>query len=95
MTTDGERMRIPNSRRSAPDVTPNRGRGGRRRTFDVDKDDNYIPLSIMLSAKLDKRIALAMALTGEKVKTTFVVQHIAPVVDSILEQHGYGKEWPG
>lgn len=35
-----------------------------------------------------------MALTGEKVKTTFVVQHLGPAVDSILEQHGYGKDWP-
>lgn len=91
----GERMRIPGNRRSAPDVDPSRGRGGRRRKFDVDKNDNYLPLSIMVSAKLDQRMGLAMALTGEKVKTTFVVQHLSPVIDSILEQHGYGKDWPG
>lgn len=89
-----ESMRIPGSRRLAPDPDPSRGRGGRRRKLDVDKNDNYLPLSIMVSAKLDQRMGLAMALTGERVKTAFVVQHLSPVVDSILEQHGYGKDWP-
>ncbi len=89
VNNDDFEMNIPNrtregGRRLSSGRTPDRGR---RRSIDVDENDVYRPLSVMISERLHRKIGLAVVASG-KTKVQLVVECVEPVVDEILRAEG-------
>ena len=90
MTQNNElEMKVPRRGRSERARTST-GAGtpqGRRRTVDVDENNVYHSFSLKLSDSLNRRLGLAVSLTGMN-KREFIITNLEPAIKQVLEEHG-------
>ena len=90
MTQNNElEMKVPRRARSerARTSTGVRAPQGRRRTVDVDENNVYHSFSLKLSDSLNRRLGLAVSLTGMN-KREFIITNLEPAIKQVLEEHG-------
>ena len=90
MTQNNElEMKVPRRARSerARTSTGVGARQGRRRTVDVDENNVYHSFSLKLSDSLNRRLGLAVSLTGMN-KREFIITNLEPAIKQVLEEHG-------
>ena len=90
MTQNNElEMKVPRRARSERARTST-GVGapqGRRRTVDIDENNVYHSFSLKLSDSLNRRLGLAVSLTGMN-KREFIITNLEPAIKQVLEEHG-------
>ena len=90
MTQNNElEMKVPRRARSERARTST-GAGapqGRRRTVDIDENNVYHSFSLKLSDSLNRRLGLAVSLTGMN-KREFIITNLEPAIKQVLEEHG-------
>lgn len=92
MTTSGNMSIQPGAQSGRPQQSE-RASGpqigvGRRRTIDIDDDDDYQPVLFRVSQSFYRRLRMAVVLSESESQLEFIIRTLEPAIEEVLEQHG-------